>query len=151
MKDLKDFPNPPKEIEWDNMLSIFFTMVHQIRSCDPDEIIAVNPTGYSFAMWTAQVLKLPLGSYWPDRNVLVSNPNSKKLMFVDDFLGEGVNLKTALEFMKDRDVDWAWSVVFSDCLDPEDLRKMVIQGTTVDHYIKEPFPGSMGISDRDSI
>lgn len=148
----EEYPNPSKEIEWTEMLTIFFTMIHQIRSCTPDEIIAVNPTGYSFAMWTAQVLKLPLGSYWPDRDILVSRPESKKLMFVDDFLCKGKNLKTALNFMKDKDIDWAWSVVFSDCLDPEDMRKMVIQGSVVDYYIKEPFPGNMNIpSNHDSV
>ena len=147
MDKIKDFPNPPRRMEWDEMLTMFFEMVKQIKAFEPNEIVAVNRSGYSFAMWTAQVLKLPLGSYWPDRKLLVTRPESKKIVFVDDNVLQGETFLSTIDYMKDKDKSWCWAVLFSDWHTPEDIRKRIIQGTRLDYFAIEPFPGSMKVSE----
>lgn len=142
----KDFPNPPRKMEWDEMVDIFFKMTGQIAQWKPDEIIAVNRSGYCFAGWVSQVLKLPLGSYWPDRKILVKRPESKRLIFVDDNVLKGDTFLAARQEFDREDFDWAWAVLFSDWNTPEEIRNQIIQGTRLDYFALEPFPGSMKVS-----
>ena len=65
MDKYKDFPEQPRIMTNGEGELYFNSMLAQIDKFKPDEIIAVNRSGFSYAMWVAQILKLPLGAYWP--------------------------------------------------------------------------------------
>jgi hypoxanthine phosphoribosyltransferase len=134
---------------WDEMRSYFSNMLNQIIEFKPDEIIAVNRSGHCYAMWAAQILKLPLGVYWPDRSLLVKRPESSRLVFVDDNMLKGTTFIETAEYLKQQKhniQDWRWAVLFTDWNTPVEIQNRIIYGTRLDYFAVEPLPGSMKIS-----
>lgn len=125
----------------------FESMVSQIALFCPDEIIAVNRSGYSYAMWVAQILKLPLGSYWPqNKNLVLSSNNPQRIVFVDDNILGGSTFLKARSLMFGNNIEWRWAVLFSDWHTPENIRNQIIQGTRLPYFAEEPMWGSKKIS-----
>jgi hypothetical protein len=122
-------------------------MLEQINAFAPDEIIAVNRSGFSYAMWVAQILKLPLGAYWPKQQHFLSTTDPKRIVFVDDNILQGSTYLATKEFMKTMpDVEWRWAVLFSDWHTPEEVRNEIIQGVRLPYFAEEPMWGSRKIS-----
>jgi len=141
-----------REMTWDEMRSYFARMLDQIIAFNPDEIIAVNRSGHSYAMWVAQILKLPLGVYWPERHQLVKNFESKRLVFVDDNMIKGSTFLDTQQYLQSQNInDWRWAVLFTDWNTPMDIQNQIIYGTRLDYFAIEPIPGSMKISDGPGI
>lgn len=127
----------------------FATMIDQIKLFSPDEIVAVNRSGYSYAMWAAQILGLPLGTYWPESTSLVSEtPAARRIVFVDDNIMTGTTFSKAADIMSTYfpDIEWKWAVLFSDWTTPQHIKDQIIQGTVLDYYATEPVWGSRKIS-----
>ena len=123
-------------------------MVMQLEAFAPDEIIAVARSGFSYAMWAAQQLNLPLGAYWPERELLVCSPLSQRVVFVDDNTVDGETYLATKHVMA-RDypaIEWKWAVLFSDWNTPESVRNEIIQGVRLPYFAEEPMWGSMKIS-----
>jgi hypoxanthine phosphoribosyltransferase len=125
----------------------FQHMLEQINAFAPDEIIAVNRSGFSYAMWVAQILKLPLGAYWPKQQHFLSTTDPKRIVFVDDNILQGSTYLSTKEFMKSMpDVEWRWAVLFSDWHTPVVIRDEIIQGVRLPYFAEEPMWGSRKIS-----
>jgi hypothetical protein len=147
MDKFKDFPEQPRKMTDSEGKGYFYHMLDQIHDFKPDEIIAVNRSGFSYAMWAAQILKLPLGAYWPKDNRLVAQADSKRIVFVDDNILQGATYLKTKEFMKDFKHEWRWAVLFSDWHTPEAVRKEIIQGTRLPYFAEEPMWGSRKVSE----
>lgn len=126
----------------------FQSMLQQVHNFAPTEIIAVNRSGFSYAMWVAQILKLPLGCYWPKDQRLVISTDAKRVVFVDDNMVQGSTFLATKQFMQDNypDVEWQWAVLFSDWHTPEQVRNEIIQGVRLPYFAEEPMWGSRKIS-----
>jgi len=149
MNKYTDFPEQPRIMTTKEGSEYFDNMVKLITEVDPQEIVAVNRSGFSYAMWIAQILKLPLGAYWPDKEKLISfTPNIKRIVFVDDNILQGSTYIKTKSFMKNNmpNVDFRWAVLFSDWHTPENIRNEIIQGTRLPYFAQEPVWGSMKVS-----
>ena len=147
MDKFKDFPEQPRRMGNDEMMGYFDSMVKQIAAFNPDEIIAVNRSGYAYGMWVAQKLKLPLGSYWPDTKLLIKRPSSTKIVFVDDNILKGDTFLSTKQFMLEHsNTAWRWAVLFTDWHTPQSICDEVIQGVKLPYFAEEPIPGSMKVS-----
>lgn len=148
MDKFKDFPEQPRHMGWDEMNKYFDNMLAQIAQFAPDEIVAVNRSGYAYGMWVAQRLKLPLGSYWPDKEMLAIRDNSTRLVFVDDNVLKGDTFNKTKSLMNNKlpDVGWRWAVLFTDWHTPNDICEEVIHGVKLPYFAEEPIPGSMKVS-----
>lgn len=142
----EDFPEKPRVMSDEEGEVYFANMLLQIQQFNPDEIIAVNRSGFSYAMWAAQMLKLPLGAYWPKDNRLVASSDSKRIVFVDDNMLGGSTYLATKEFMKPYLYDWKWAVLFTDWFTPEEVRKEVIAGIRLPYFAEEPMWGSRKVS-----
>jgi len=144
---MKEFPESPRVMSDEEGEQYFQHMLRQIRDFAPTEIIAVSRSGFSYAMWVAQELKLPLGVVWPDKTMLVTH-NTDRLVFVDDNI---VNGETYLKVKKQMEEEapgkqWRWAVLFTDWHTPEEVRNEVIQGVRLPYFAEEPMWGSRKIS-----
>jgi orotate phosphoribosyltransferase-like protein len=147
MDKFKDFPQQPRQMSDVEGENYFQNMLEQINAFAPDEIIAVNRSGFSYAMWVAQILKLPLGAYWPKQQHFLSTTDPKRIVFVDDNILQGSTYLATKEFMKSMsDVEWRWAVLFSDWHTPEEVRNEIIQGVRLPYFAEEPMWGSRKIS-----
>jgi hypoxanthine phosphoribosyltransferase len=149
MDKYKDFPEQPRIMSNAEGEELFQTMLKQIADYNPDEIIAVHRSGFSYAMWVAQILKLPLGVYFPKKPQLNLDSKPKKVVFVDDNILSGSSYKDATEFMSIvyPDIEFKWAVLFSDWnATPESVRNEIIQGTRLTYFAEEPIWGSRKVS-----
>ena len=146
MNKLTDFPEQPRMMCHSEGRLYFNRMLAQIAEFNPGEIIAVNRSGFSYAMWVAQQLKLPLGVYWPKTEFIVRASESNRVVFVDDNTVAGETFLTCKEVMDGSPVEWKWAVLFSDWHTPEAIRNEIIQGVRLPYFAKEPMWGSMKIS-----
>lgn len=148
MNKFTDFPEQPRIMSDVEGNQYFENMLSQIAEFNPTEIIAVARSGFSYAMWAAQILKLPLGAYWAERGELVTGSDPERVVFVDDNILSGTTYKDTKMFM-DRyypDTEWRWAVLFSDWHTPEDVRNEIIQGTRLPYFAEEPMWGSRKVS-----
>jgi orotate phosphoribosyltransferase-like protein len=147
MDKFKDFPQQPRQMTDAEGEMYFQTMLGKIAAFDPHEIIAVNRSGFSYAMWVAQILKLPLGAYWPKQQRLLTTADPRRVVFVDDNILQGSTYLATKEFMKAMpDVGWRWAVLFSDWHTPEEVRNEIIQGVRLPYFAEEPMWGSRKVS-----
>jgi hypoxanthine phosphoribosyltransferase len=149
MDKYKDFPEQPHIMSNAQGEHLFQTMLKQIADYNPDEIIAVHRSGFSYAMWVAQILKLPLGVYFPKKPQLNLDSKPKKVVFVDDNILSGSSYKDAKEFMSIvyPDIEFKWAVLFSDWnATPESVRNEIIQGARLTYFAEEPIWGSRKVS-----
>jgi len=146
MDKYKNFPDAPRVMTEEEGEVYFQNMLLQIKKFEPDEIVAVNRSGFSYAMWASQMLKLPLGAYWPKTNRLVVEDTSKRVVFVDDNILQGSTYLQTKEFMQSSVIEWRWAVLFSDWNTPESIRREVIQGVRLSYFAEEPIWGSKKIS-----
>ena len=148
MDKFKDFPEQPRIMSDQEAEGYFRNMVSQIEDFKPNEIIAVARSGFSYAMWTAQILKLPLGAYWPNMFELITNSDPERIVFVDDNILQGSTYLATKHYMKTYwpNVEWRWAVLFSDWHTPEEVRNEIIQGVRLPYFAEEPMWGSKKIS-----
>jgi hypoxanthine phosphoribosyltransferase len=148
MDKYKDFPEQPRHITPEEGEAMYQHAVKQIKEYNPDEIVAVARSGFSYGGWISQDLKLPVGAYWPDDNKIVFRPESKKLVFVDDNILQGTTYQATKEFMAKHypTVEWQWAVLFSDWYTPESVRNEIIQGARLPYFAEEPMWGSRKVS-----
>ena len=148
MDKFKDFPEQPRIMTNAEGEMLFDSMLTQIADYNPDEIIAVHRSGFSYAMWVAQILKLPLSVYFPKKPQLTLDTNPKRVVFVDDNILSGSSYKAATEYMAIvyPDIEFKWAVLFSDWHTPGSVRNSIIQGTRLPYFAEEPMWGSKKIS-----
>ena len=144
----KDFPKPSKTMTAKEGEKYFQSMLKQIKEFNPDEIVAVARSGFSYAQWIAQELDIKnLSVYYPGTKHLVSY-GGKRLVFVDDNVLSGETYLEAKEFVNENwpDTTMQWAVLFSDWHTPEAVRNNIIQGTRLNYFAEEPVWGSRKIS-----
>jgi hypothetical protein len=148
MDKFKDFPQQPRLMRDVEGQFYFDAMVESIRVFRPNEIVAVARSGFSYAMWAAQVLKLPLGAYWAERGELVTGSDPERIVFVDDNILSGTTYNDTKLFMERYypTTEWRWAVLFSDWHTPEEVRNEIIQGIRLPYFAEEPMWGSKKIS-----
>jgi adenine/guanine phosphoribosyltransferase-like PRPP-binding protein len=150
MDKYKDFPEQPRHISLEEGEAMYQHALKQIKEYGPDEIVAVHRSGFSYAMWTAQILKLPLGVYFPKKPLITfDSDNPKKVVFVDDNILSGTTYNATKEFMAKNypNVEFKWAVLFSDWnATPERVRNEIIQGARLPYFAEEPMWGSRKIS-----
>lgn len=151
MNKFTDFPEQPRVMGDEEGNRYFMNMVDQIAKFNPDEIVAVNRSGFSYAMWVAQILKLPLGVYFPKTTQLIlSNRDSKRIVFVDDNILSGTTYKDTKVYMgyEHPEMDWKWAVLFSDWnATPASVCDEIIQGVRLPYFAEEPMWGSRKVSE----
>jgi hypothetical protein len=142
------FPEQSRRMTDVEAETYFNNMLTQIKEFNPNEIVAVARSGFSYAMWAAQELKLPLGAYWAERGELVIGSDPERVVFIDDNILSGNTYKDTKRFMGRYypDCEWRWAVLFSDWHTPEDVRNEIIQGIRLPYFAMEPIWGSRKIS-----
>jgi hypoxanthine phosphoribosyltransferase len=148
MNKFTDFPEQPRVMSDTEAEGYFNNMIKQIVKFNPKEIVAVARSGFSYAMWVSQVLKLPLGAYWAERAELITSTDPERIVFVDDNILSGTTYKDTKLFM-DRyypSTKWYWAVLFSDWHTPEAVRNEIIQGVRLPYFAEEPMWGSKKVS-----
>ena len=148
MDKYKDFPELPRRMTDDEGEQYLRNMVKQIEEFEPDEIVAVARSGFSYAMWVAQILKLPLGAYWPKEGNMITTNNPKKIVFVDDNILQGSTYLETKKLMAEHlpDMQFRWAVLFSVWHTPEAVRDEIIQGIRLPYFAEEPMWGSRKVS-----
>ena len=148
MNKFTDFPEQPRIMSNAEGELYYKSMLAQIAEFKPTEIVAVARSGFSYAMWVAQELKLPLGAYWPDLSDMFNTRDPERIVFVDDNILQGTTYKSTKEYMTKYypDVEWRWAVLFSDWHTPEQVRNEIIQGTRLPYFAEEPMWGSRKVS-----
>ena len=148
MDKFKDFPEAPRHMTAEEGRHYFEVMLEHIRDFEPEEIVAVNRSGFSYAMWAAQRLALPLGVYWPQTQQLAVNADSRRLVFVDDNVMQGHTYLAAKAHLDSQltQCHWRWAVLFTDWNTPEAVREQVIHGVRLPYFADEPFWGSAKVS-----
>jgi adenine/guanine phosphoribosyltransferase-like PRPP-binding protein len=150
MNKFTDFPQQPRIMTADEGERYFDVMLHEIAQFEPDEIVAVARSGFSYAMWVSQILKKPLGVYWPKNNRLhFDSLTPKKVVFVDDnILGGSTYTATKSLMQQDqfKHIEWRWAVLFSDWHTPQVIRDEIIQGVRLNYFAEEPMWGSRKVS-----
>lgn len=150
MNKFTDFPQQPRHMLADEGERYFDVMLNEIAQFDPDEIVAVARSGFSYAMWVSQILKKPLGVYWPKHNMLYfDSEKPKKIVFVDDNILGGstyTGTKSLMQQDQFKHIDWRWAVLFSDWHTPQSVRDEIIQGVRLDYFAEEPIWGSRKVS-----
>lgn len=143
-----DFPFPPKYMSELEGMVYFENMLAQIEEFKPQEIVAVARSGFSYAMWAAQRLKLPLGAYWPKLSQLFTNSDPERIVFVDDNILQGSTYNDTKKFMAQYypSTAWRWAVLFTDWNTPPEIRDQVIHGVRLSYFAVEPFWGTMKTS-----
>jgi hypothetical protein len=142
------FPEQSRKMTDVEAEAYFNKMLTQIKEFNPNEIVAVARSGFSYAMWAAQELKLPLGAYWAERGELVIGSDPERIVFIDDNILSGTTFKATKMFMTRYypNCSWRWAVLFSDWHTPEDVRNEIIQGVRLPYFAMEPMWGSRKIS-----
>jgi hypoxanthine phosphoribosyltransferase len=149
MNKYTDFPEQPRIMSAEEGEQLFQTMLKQIADYNPDEIVAVHRSGFSYAMWVAQILKLPLGVYFPKKSQLNLDSKAKRIVFVDDNILSGSSYREAKELMSIvyPSIEFKWAVLFSDWnTTPESVRNEIIQGARLPYFAEEPMWGSRKVS-----
>jgi hypoxanthine phosphoribosyltransferase len=148
MNKFTDFPEQPRIMSNAEGEQYYNNMLAQIADFKPTEIVAVARSGFSYAMWVAQELKLPLGAYWPDLSDMFNTRDPERIVFVDDNILQGTTYKATKEYMTKYypNVEWRWAVLFSDWHTPEEVRDQIIQGTRLPYFAEEPMWGSRKVS-----
>lgn len=148
MNKFTDFPEQPRIMSNAEGEQYYNNMLAQIADFKPTEIVAVARSGFSYAMWVAQELKLPLGAYWPDLSDMFNTRDPERIVFVDDNILQGTTYKATKEYMAKYypNVEWRWAVLFSDWHTPEEVRDQIIQGTRLPYFAEEPMWGSRKVS-----
>jgi adenine/guanine phosphoribosyltransferase-like PRPP-binding protein len=148
MNKFADFPEQPRVMSNEEAIGYFNAMLKEIAEYDPDEIVAVARSGFSYAMWVAQILKKPLGVYWPEQQTFIVHTNPRKVVFVDDNILQGSTFLKTKDFMKLHapETEWAWAVLFSDWHTPQEIRNQIIQGVRLPYFAEEPMWGSAKVS-----
>lgn len=148
MNKFTDFPEQPRIMSNAEGEQYYNNMLAQIAEFKPTEIIAVARSGFSYAVWVAQELKLPLGAYWPDLSDMFNTRDPERIVFVDDNILQGTTYKATKEYMTKYypNVEWRWAVLFSDWHTPEEVRDQIIQGTRLPYFAEEPMWGSRKVS-----
>jgi len=148
MNKYNDFPEQPRIMSNAEGEQHYKNMLAQIAEFKPTEIVAVARSGFSYAMWVAQELKLPLGAYWPNLSDMFNTQDPERIVFVDDNILQGTTYKATKEYMTKYypNVEWRWAVLFSDWHTPEQVRNEIIQGTRLPYFAEEPMWGSRKIS-----
>jgi hypoxanthine phosphoribosyltransferase len=149
MDKYNDFPEPPRVMTNEEGESYFTEMLLQITEFNPNEIVAVARSGFSYAMWVSQMLKLPLGAYWAERGELITGSDPERIVFVDDNILSGTTFKNTKYFMDTYypTTEWRWAVLFSDWHTPEEVRNEIIQGIRLPYFAEEPMWGSKKVSE----
>ena len=150
MNKYTDFPEQPRKMLDEEGEELFQRILKQIAEYNPNEIIAVHRSGFSYASWISQILKLPLGVYFPKKpQVIFDSDNPKKVVFVDDNILRGTTYKATKEFMAQNhpNVEFKWAVLFSDWNDtPKQIENEIIQGARLPYFAEEPMWGSRKVS-----
>lgn len=124
----------------DEKESHFQTLLTQIRTYGPDEIIGVARSGCALAQWCCEELNLPLGFFEPNTRQFVCRPYSQRFVFVDDNCVSGQTyLDTKRWFENTQKGEMQWAVFFSDKdKTPERIRRSIMQGVELDYYALGP-------------
>ena len=93
------FPEQSRKMTDVEAEAYFNKMLTQIKEFNPNEIVAVARSGFSYAMWVAQELKLPLGAYWAERAELIIGSDPERIVFIDDNILSGTTYKATKMFM----------------------------------------------------
>jgi len=95
------YPLPARAIGYDEMMRYCDNLMVKVAAWKPDEIIGVARSGMPFATFIAQKLNLDLGYYNPKfEHFQVANPNSKRIMFIDENFVSGGTQKQIHQFME---------------------------------------------------
>lgn len=146
---MKELPESPRHMKNDEAEEIWSTLRARVLAFQPDEIVAVARSGFAYGAWLAQELKLPLGAYWPNRQELVIDPNSKRIVIVDDNTVNGKTYLQIKQFMEKKypdtaypKMDWQFAVFFADWFTPSEIIDNIIIGTRLPYFALEPMWGS---------
>lgn len=149
MNKYTDFPEQPRVMTDPEGESYFNNMTARISDWKPDEIIAVARSGFSYASWVAQQLRLPLGAYWHESRHLVCLPTSRRIVFVDDNIVSGRTAHEIAHWMELNrpDIQFKIAVLFTDYHTPATVDDAVIAGRhRLPYFAEEPTWGSKKIS-----
>lgn len=136
-----------RELSFDGMLGWLDEITDRVAEFAPSEIVPIARSGFIYGAWVAQKLALPVGAYWPDRQILVIRPETKRVVFVDDNTLSGATYLAIKKFMAENhpDVEFKLAVLFSDHKTPREVLDEIITAEVADYYIASPFPGQMKV------
>lgn len=133
------FPQAPRPMTNQEGEQYFENLLAQVRAYAPEEIIAISRSGFSYAGWIAQELNLPLGAYWPERELLVNTKT--RLVFVDDNTITGETYLELAKFLEHKNLQWKMAVFFCDWHTPQHIRDQLLMGVHLPYFAQGGYWG----------
>ncbi len=140
------------EVPFEFYKSIAFAMAEKItKHGGVDEIIAISRGGLVFASIIARRLKLDIGYFFPATDQLVlSNPESKRLVFIEDLIATGATLGKIKTVMEGHPlVDWYCVPFLIDAAFEEDKALVPFYGIKTSVWLVAPHETMDEISEGD--
>ena len=138
------YPKPSRAMTTDEGQEYFNQLVKKIKDYNPDGIVAVARSGFSYASWITQRLDIKnLGVYYPITGE-IDFRQAKRIALIDDHIVTGETYRETLEFMKQYpDIEWVYGVFFIDYLAPDDIKNdpRMVAGTVLDYFVQGSYWG----------
>lgn len=119
--------------------------IEKLRGYQFDEVVAVMRGGMTAAHYIAKELQLKCGAYFPaskdfdhDRLIL-ANPSSKKILFVEDLIAQGRTLMRLKKFMTNFKVEWMFYPVIVSHDYTSDEAEYIDVGQQFEEWIVFPY------------
>lgn len=132
-----------KHLSYQEMIELL--PIDKLREYDFDEVVAVMRGGMTAAHYIAKELKLKCGAYFPaskdfDHNrIILANPSSKKILFVEDLIARGRTLMRLKKFMKNFKVEWMFYPVIVSHDYESDEAEYIDVGQKFEDWIVFPY------------
>jgi hypothetical protein len=135
-----------RHMHYGEMLAYLNILAHKVKQYNPDEIVGVSRSGLPYAAWISQLLDIKHLGYLNlnNRELCLSNKESKKIVIIDDNIVEGRTYQEITAFMLNYpELTYKFGVLFTDNVKtPLSIKNQVLTGINLD-YFATTVPGIM--------
>lgn len=143
-----------KYLSYEEMIGLIDEKIPVIKEQKFDEIVAVVRGGLTAAHYLAKQLRLPVGVYYPssskrdDPKLILSNENSKKILFVEDLVAKGRTYRELKLFMRSKNPQLVWEFM-PILIDEESDLSFNFYGFRASEWIVFPYEKEENIKEGD--
>lgn len=135
-----------RPMHYEEMLAYLNILAYKVKQYNPDEIVGVSRSGLPYAAWISQLLDIKHLGYLNlnNRELCLSNKESKKIVIIDDNIVEGRTYQEITTFMLNYpQLTYKFGVLFTDNVKtPLSIKNQVLKGIDL-NYFATTVPGIM--------
>jgi hypothetical protein len=135
-----------RPMHYEEMLAYLNILTYKVKQYNPDEIVGVSRSGLPYAAWISQLLDIKHLGYLNlnNRELCLSNKESKKIVIIDDNIVEGRTYQEITTFMLNYPLlTYKFGVLFTDNVKtPLSIKNQVLTGINL-NYFATTVPGIM--------